>query len=171
MPMTEPSPTETPSRRIAPLPMNEPSPTRTPPFTIAAVATWAAAPLIFKFWLGQKLYTTRAILPLVLIHTVIGCSSAVGRSILLGMGKVKPFTIAVVIAAVGNVILSYVLVRYCGLGLRGIVLGTITAVVCRCGLWQPWFVLRTLRREADDGSSGDGSTLISAASRGEGTTV
>ena len=96
--------------------------------TVAGAGAWATAPLTFKFWLGQKLYTTRAILPLVLIHTVIGGSSAVGRSILLGMGKVKPFTVAVLFAAVGNVILSYVFVRYFGLGLRGIVLGTIAAV-------------------------------------------
>jgi Na+-driven multidrug efflux pump len=87
---------------------------------------------------------TQAILPLVLIHTVVGGSSAVGRSILLGMGKVKPFTIAVLIAGVSNVILSYSFVRFGGLGLNGIVLGTICAVVGRCAIWQPWYVWRSL---------------------------
>jgi O-antigen/teichoic acid export membrane protein len=111
-----------------------------------SVGAYFTAPLIFKFWLGAKLPTTRAILPLVLIHTVIGGSSAVGRSILLGMGKVRAFTAAVLIAGVINVILSYCFVRYCHWGLRGIILGTIVAVVGRCGVWMPWYVVRTLNR-------------------------
>ena len=49
------------------------------------------------------------------------------------MGKVKPFTIAVLVAGVSNVILSYVFVRYAGLGLKGLVLGTICA-----GLWAAY---------------------------------
>jgi hypothetical protein len=28
-----------------------------------------------------------------------------------------------------------------------VVLGTIVVVVARAGLWMPWYVLRTLRRE------------------------
>ena len=85
------------------------------------------------------------ILPLVLIHTVVGGSSGVGRSILLAVGKVRPFTIAVLIAGTANVILSFVFVHYGGMGLRGIVLGTILAVIGRCAIWMPWYVLKTLR--------------------------
>jgi O-antigen/teichoic acid export membrane protein len=110
----------------------------------AALITWLAAPLIFRLWLGNRMPETQAILPLVLIHTVVGGSSAVGRSILLGMGKVKPFTIAVLIAGVSNVILSYCFVHFGGIGLNGIVLGTILAVVGRCAIWQPWYVWRSL---------------------------
>ncbi len=88
---------------------------------------------------------TQAILPLVLIHTVIGGSSAVGRSILLAIGKVKPFTIAVLLAGVTNVVLSYIFVRYFHLGLPGIIYGTIIAVTARCGIWMPWYITRTLR--------------------------
>jgi O-antigen/teichoic acid export membrane protein len=115
----------------------------------AAVTVWALSPLIFQLWLGDTMPATRAILPLVLVHTVVGGSAAVGRSILLGMGKVKPFTISVLVAGVMNVVLSYVFVRYIGWGLHGIVLGTIVAVVARAGVWTPWYVLRTLRREAE----------------------
>lgn len=118
-----------------------------------AVGGYAIAPHIFKVWLGtKKLPETRAILPFVLIHTVIGGSSIVGRSILLGMGKVRVFTTAVILAGVSNVILSYCFVKFAGLGLRGIILGTIVAVVARCAIWQPWYVLRTLRR-ADEQTS------------------
>ncbi len=112
---------------------------------VAGIGAYLVSPAIFRLWLGKKLYDTRAILPLVLIHTVIGGSSVVGRSILLGMGKVKPFTTAVIIAGVSNVILSYCFVRYLDLGLRGIIFGTIVAVVGRCALWMPWYVMRALR--------------------------
>jgi Na+-driven multidrug efflux pump len=106
--------------------------------------------LIFRLWLGDHwaIPDSRAILPLILIHTVIGGSSAVGRSILLGMGKVKPYAVAAIVAGVVNVVLSYCFVKYLRLGLNGIVLGTIVAVVGRCVLWQPWYVMRSLRRAA-----------------------
>ena len=118
----------------------------------AAGATWLLSPWIFKLWLGDTMPATRAILPLVLVHTVVGGSGAAGRSILLGMGKVKPFTASVLVAGVANVVLSYVFVRYLGWGLRGIVLGTIIAVVARAAVWMPWYVLRTLRVEDDEGT-------------------
>ena len=47
-----------------------------------------------------------------------------------------------------DVALSFVFVKYLGLGLNGIIYGTITAVVGRCVIWQPWYVMRTLRRES-----------------------
>jgi O-antigen/teichoic acid export membrane protein len=119
----------------------------------AAIGARATCPIIFRIWFNAKMYATRAILSWVLIHTVIGGSSAVGRSILIGMGKVRAFTAAVLIAAVVNVILSFVFVEYCGLGLKGIVLGTIVAVVGRCGVWMPWYVIKTLR-EAERPATG-----------------
>lgn len=121
---------------------------------VAGAVVWIASPLIFRLWLGNPMRPTQAILPLVLIHTVVGGSSAVGRSILLGMGRVKPFTISVLIAGVSNVVLSYIFLRHLDLGLRGIVLGTILVVVARAGIWMPWYVLRTLRREAGAGGAG-----------------
>ena len=113
----------------------------------AAISVWVFAPWIFRLWLGDPMPQTQAILPLVLIHTVVGGSSAVGRSILLGMGKVKPFTIAAIASGVANVVLSYCFVRFFGWGLYGIVIGTIVVVVARAGIWMPWYVLRTLRDE------------------------
>lgn len=114
---------------------------------LAAAVVWIASPLIFKIWFNDPMLATQAILPLVLVHTVVGGSSAVGRAILLGMNKVKPFTLAVLIAGVSNVILSFVFVRYLHLGLRGIVLGTICAVVGRCAVWMPWYVMRNLKSD------------------------
>ena len=114
--------------------------------SVAGAAVWVISPFLFRLWLGKSMPVTQVILPLVLTHTVLGGSSAVGRSILLGIGKVKPFTIAVLIAGATNVVCSFVFVRYCGLGLKGIVLGTIVAVVGRCAIWMPWYTLRAIRR-------------------------
>jgi O-antigen/teichoic acid export membrane protein len=114
----------------------------------ASVVVYFLSPWIFKAWLGNTMSETRAILPLVLAHTVLGGSSGVGRSILLAMGKAKPFAVAMLVAGVANVICSYVFVAHMGLGLRGVIYGTIAVAVGRCVIWQPWYVLRTLRREA-----------------------
>lgn len=115
--------------------------------SFAAAGVWLLSPRIFRLWLDDPMVLTQAILPLVLIHTVIGGSSAVGRSILLGMGKVKPFAVAALISGIGNVILSVAFVK-AGFGLRGIIYGTIIAVVGRCAIWMPWYVLRTIRSMA-----------------------
>jgi O-antigen/teichoic acid export membrane protein len=117
---------------------------------VAAVAVYCTSKPLLKAWLGNSMPGTRAILPLVLIHTVIGGSSAVGRSILLGIGKTRPFVIAVLIAGFANVIASYCFVRYLHLGMNGIVAGTIVAVVGRCAIWMPWYVLKTTPLVARD---------------------
>jgi O-antigen/teichoic acid export membrane protein len=114
----------------------------------AAPLLWLVAPFFFRLWLGNRMDATCAILPLMLIHTVIGGSSAVGRAILLAIGKVRPFALSVLIAGIANVALSFAFVRYCHLGLRGIVLGTIVAVTARCAVWMPWYTLRVLKRES-----------------------
>ncbi|HZL36482.1 MAG TPA: lipopolysaccharide biosynthesis protein [Tepidisphaeraceae bacterium] len=114
---------------------------------LAAIAVWALSPWLFRLWFGPRPPDTRPILLLVLASTVIGGSSAVGRSVLLGMGKFKPYAIAAIVAGVVNVIASYCFVKYAGLGLRGIIYGTLLVVVGRCGVWMPWYVMYALRRE------------------------
>lgn len=111
----------------------------------ASLVTWVAGPLILRAWLHDIPAGTLRVLPIMLCHTVIGGSSAVGRSILLGSGRVRPFTVAVLLSGATNVAVSFVLVRYTSLGLTGIVLGTITAVTLRCALWMPWYTMRVLR--------------------------
>ena len=114
----------------------------------AAGSTVLLARWILVAWLGEDLPHTRAILPLVLVHTVVGGSAAVGRSVLLGMGRVRALTVSALVAGVMNVVLGIVFAVGLGWGLRGIVLGTVMVVVARAGIWMPWYVLRTLRRES-----------------------
>ena len=113
---------------------------------IASVFVWAISGWLLELWFGNSMPATRSILPLVLTHTVLGGSSAVGRSILLAVGRIKAFTAAVLISGVTNVICSFAFVHYLHWGLRGIVLGTIVAVVGRCVIWMPWYVLRSLKQ-------------------------
>ena len=112
-----------------------------------SIAAYCVAPYAIGLWLGPRvrLEQTMAILPLVLIHTVVGGASIVGRSILLAMNKVAAFTGSVLMAGTLNVLLSVYLVHR-GWGLGGVVAGTIFAVACRCGIWMPWYVMRCLNR-------------------------
>ncbi|HEV2294920.1 MAG TPA: MATE family efflux transporter [Tepidisphaeraceae bacterium] len=126
-----------------------------------AVAAWALAPWIFPLWLGQEMRTTRAILPILLLSTVIGGSGMVGRSILLATGKAKAFTAAALAAGVANVLLALTFVKL-GFGLHGIVGATAVVVVARAGIWLPWYVMRTLRLSAS-GVSASGLADTAAA--------
>ncbi len=113
----------------------------------AAPAAWWLAPYFFRIWLHDPMPATQAILPLVLIHTVLGGSSTVGRSVLLAIGKTRAVAASALIGGVINVAASYALARYTHLGLTGIVLGTLIAVTARCVIWMPWYVLKSLGRE------------------------
>jgi O-antigen/teichoic acid export membrane protein len=114
--------------------------------SVASLFIWLASTWLLRIWFGNSMPGTREILPLMLLNTVVGGSAAVGRSILLAVGKAKPFAISALLAGVTNVACSYVFVRYLHWGLRGIILGTIVAVVGRCVVWMPWYVMRTLGR-------------------------
>jgi len=113
---------------------------------LAAAATliWLISPWLLFAWLGNSMPATRALLPLMLVNSVLGGSSAVGRSILLGAGRVRALAMAALASGAANVVCSYLFVQIGGAGLRGIVLGTSVALVGRCALWMPWYVLRTL---------------------------
>ena len=114
---------------------------------VASLGTWLTLPWLLRVWLRNPMPGTVRIMPLMLVAAVLGGSGAVGRSILLGVGKVWPFTASVLLAGVANVIYSFVFVRFCGLGLEGIILGTVVATAGRFALWMPWYVLRTLGHE------------------------
>jgi O-antigen/teichoic acid export membrane protein len=113
---------------------------------IGSAGAWLLSPLIFRLWLGNPMDRTRQILPLVLIHTIIGGSAMVGRSVLLAVGKFTPFAVSVLLAGTVNVVCSYILAVRMHLGINGIIYGTIIAVVARCLLWMPWYVMRSLNQ-------------------------
>jgi O-antigen/teichoic acid export membrane protein len=115
----------------------------------AAIVLIFSRPLL-SAWYGQDMPATRAILPLILISTVVGGSSAAGRAVLLAAGRTRAYTAAALLAGIANVALSFCFVRFGHMGLAGIVLGTVIVVVARCGIWMPWYVLQTLRHPSTD---------------------
>lgn len=103
---------------------------------------------ILKLWLGTVPEQTPTITRLVLIHTVIGGTAGIGRSVLLGMGRFKAYTLSALLGGVANVGLALLFVLVLGWGLKGIVLATVIAVTARCAVWMPWYILRSLRDES-----------------------
>ena len=69
---------------------------------------------------------------------LVGGSSAVGRSVLLAMGKVRPFTRSVLIAGVANVLLSWFFAARMHWGLHGIIYGTIIAAPSQKSALAAW---------------------------------
>ena len=111
----------------------------------AAFGAWIAAPWAIARWLGTVPAGTLAVLPFVLIHTVLGGTAGVGRAVLLGMGRFKAYTISALVGGLANVGLAILFVVGFGWGLRSVAIATIVAVAGRCAIWMPWYVLRALR--------------------------
>ena len=74
------------------------------------------------------------------------------------MGRVKAYTASALMAGVMNVALGYVLVKYAGMGLKGIALATLCVVVARCAIWMPWYVLRVTAPATTAPSRSSGQT-------------
>ena len=112
---------------------------------IAAFAVWVVSPWLFEM-VGNSMPGTRAILCARAGEHGCWRQWSRGALILLAVGKAKAFAISVLVAGVVNVICSYCFVHYLHWGLNGIVLGTVVAVVGRCGIWMPWYITASLRR-------------------------
>jgi O-antigen/teichoic acid export membrane protein len=113
-----------------------------------ALFLWGISKPLFTVWFGEDLPQTRAILPWVLAHTVLGGTAAVGRSMLIGIGRIRAYTTAALIGGVVNVVLAIVLVTQTNLGLLGVIGATLFTVGVRCVIWMPWFTLRAIQEVA-----------------------
>lgn len=111
----------------------------------AAAVVLLIAPWLLHGWFDDPMPGTIAILPLVLVHTVVGGSSVAGRAVLIAMGRVRALTLSSLFAGLANVLLGATLVLVAGMGIRGIVVATVVVVVLRCAFWMPWYVLRATR--------------------------
>ncbi len=115
---------------------------------LAAVPAWLLSPWIFQIWLGDDLPATRVILPLILIHTVLGSAAGVGRSTLLAIGWAGRYALVVLAGGLVNVAASLAFV-YAGLGITGVVLGTVLSVALRCLIVMP-ILVRWATAERDE---------------------
>jgi O-antigen/teichoic acid export membrane protein len=113
----------------------------------AAIATWLLSPLLFRVWLKNPPPMATVILPLVLVHTVLGGQSQIGRAIMLAMGKARAFTVSLLAAGIANALLCAGLLACASMGVKAVPLATIAVVAVRGAIWTPWYVLRAIRRE------------------------
>jgi O-antigen/teichoic acid export membrane protein len=110
----------------------------------AGLIAWLVAPLAFELWLGSAVPASVAILPWVLVHTVLGSAAGVGRATLIGIGRTGTYALIVLLGGLLNVGLSLLFVAM-GMGIRGVILGTILSVAARCLVAMPWLVWRSTR--------------------------
>lgn len=112
---------------------------------VAAVCLVLVSKPLLLVWLKTDRPGARAVLPLLLMHTIIGGSTAPARAILFAAGKARVFAISAVAAGVLNVAISTTLLIYTDLELVGVIIGTVVAVFFRCVIFIPWYTMRVLR--------------------------
>jgi O-antigen/teichoic acid export membrane protein len=115
---------------------------------LAATSVVLLAPWILTVWLKNPPPGVTAILPIVLLHTVIGGTAGVARSVLVGIGAHRAYAVSALLGGLLNVGLGLLFVTQFGMGLAGIAWATVIAVALRCAVWMPWFVLSRLRSPA-----------------------
>ena len=123
---------------------------------VGIVLIIVAKPLLL-IWLKTDRPGARAILPLLLLHTVIGGSIAPARAILFAADKARVFAISAVAAGVINVVISGTLLLYTDLGLVAVITGTVVAVFIRSVIFMPWYTMHVLRHLP---ASGGGAAKI-----------
>jgi O-antigen/teichoic acid export membrane protein len=112
----------------------------------AACATvYLLSPWLLEAWLGSPMPATQAILPLMLLGTLLGGCGAVGNAVLLGAGQLRAHAASALVTGTAKVILTIIFIAGLGLGLQGAVLATVLAVGVRSGIWLPWYLNRILR--------------------------
>jgi O-antigen/teichoic acid export membrane protein len=119
--------------------------------TGAAIIVWTLAPQLFRLWLGPLVPgDLRWMLGLVLLHTIIGGTAGIGRSVLLGMGKIQAYTISALLGGLLNIALVFLFAFWFQWHIAGLIVATILSVTIRCAIWMPWYVMRSIRtRERD----------------------
>lgn len=116
--------------------------------SVGAIGVCTIDGWLFTRWFGEPLIATQAILPWVMIHTVVGWSASIGRSVLLGIGKVKAYAISTIIGGLANVAIGVFLLKATDWGLYAIIYATILTVALRCLIWMPVYTLWVIRRGA-----------------------
>lgn len=122
--------------------------------TAAAVTLYFTAQPILNLWLGSTPAGLLTVLPIFLIHTVIGGASAPLRAVLLLAGKAKQLTIANTLGGLAVATATFLILKYPTyttqttglLPLQAIAAATALSVTLRCALWMPWYTRRVLNR-------------------------
>lgn len=109
--------------------------------SVAAVVVVWQDEWLFTRWFGDSLPQTQAMLPWIMVHTVIGASAMPARAVLLGMGHFKVYAIAALAGGMANLILAVIFLVTTSWGIYAIIYATILTVSIRCLIWMPAYVL------------------------------
>jgi O-antigen/teichoic acid export membrane protein len=113
---------------------------------VAAVPVGLSAEWILRQWLGRNVMPMAAgIVPLVLVHTVIGGTAGIGRAVILAAGRYRTYAAVALGFGVLNAAGAATALK-AGWGVKGVVMVTIVTVSVRCLIWMPWYTMRTLGR-------------------------
>lgn len=113
---------------------------------VAAIPVAIGSETILRHWLGKNVLPSAAhIVPMVLVHTVIGGTAGIGRAVLLAAGRYRTYALVALAFGVANATGAAIVLK-AGWGVPGVVWVTIVTVSARCLLWMPWYTLRMLAR-------------------------
>lgn len=122
---------------------------------VAAIPVAMAAGPVLELWLGPRVSGYAAeVLPWVLVHTVIGGSSGVGRAVVLAAGRYRTYALVSLGFGLTNAAGVAAVLSVTDWGVLGVVGVTIATVSLRCLVWMPWYVLRLLRAGVTADSEG-----------------
>lgn len=107
------------------------------------------AALIFvpfvKVWIQRDLNYTMSLIVLTAIYFILLMFTHIFSTFLNGIGKVKEATIAVVLEAIVNIPLSVFFANNCGMGVDGVILGSIVCMFIAIAVY-PYVAIRELRK-------------------------
>jgi O-antigen/teichoic acid export membrane protein len=100
---------------------------------------------IILFWIGRK-YISEGfpVAILLMMPHLLAPSEYIMKSLLFGIGRLKAVTIAALIEAAANLVLSIIFVRK--IGLIGVALGTLIPLVINKGIFMPIYVSRIIKQ-------------------------
>ncbi|MDD3139583.1 MAG: MATE family efflux transporter [Lachnospiraceae bacterium] len=116
-------------------------------YIIVFIGTWAAVFLckpVIKIWLGKELAFSKGLIILTAVYFLILMFSHIFSTFVNGIGKVKEATIVVAIEAIINIPLSILFSIKCGMGVNGVILGSIICVILSIIVY-PYVTLRELK--------------------------
>ncbi|MBW3697569.1 polysaccharide biosynthesis protein [Vibrio sp. T187] len=106
-------------------------------------------PLIIYFWIGATLVVSGKIIFLLLIFTLLQVWNNIFAMILNGLSETSLQIKTSIIAALVNIPISYILVQYVGMGVDGIILGSVISVGL-FSLFGPYECYRVLYRKKNE---------------------
>jgi len=111
--------------------------------SVCVITLFFGGPFI-HLWMGPGFERTIDILYILIIPAAIYLPQVMGNSVLLGIGKHKALLYVLGGEAVGNIVLSIILVRY--LGIYGVALGTVIPQLIIYIFVYPYVFHRVIRR-------------------------